>query len=126
MVGHNSQILEYFVDIVLYADCSCLKVGKYGLGNTNMIASVDLKVTNIYHFFNALFNYKQFVLEPINLRIMQSYTSSRQVSIPSQFSDLLICKIVASCRMAMFSLIFLICPAFTREPMVAPIEAKRV
>ena len=25
----------------------------------------------------------------------------------------------------MFSLIFLICPAFTREPMAAPIEAKR-
>ena len=58
MVGHNSQVLEYFVNIVLYTDCSCLKAGKYGLGNTNMIASVDLNVTNIYHFFNALFNYK--------------------------------------------------------------------
>ena len=58
MVGHNLQIFEYFVDIYLYTDRSFLKVGKYGLGNTNMIASVHLKVTNIYRFFNALLHYK--------------------------------------------------------------------
>ena len=71
----DPQVFKYLINVVLYTDSPCLKMGKYGLANADMMASIDLEVTNIYHFFNA-FYYEHFILKFIDLCVVESYTSS--------------------------------------------------